>query len=312
LTAKKQRVSFLVNRQKEALLQRKVSLFTSFVLATGLFVLACDNDDSTTPPDPTDNNTIQTAWDVSIPYAKEFTIPADDPAEVFYFGIGPNKPFASVIVIKVDLLEPTGTPFYLKAELLSEKQTPLVPNARESDLVPAAWVASRLEQTYYLRITPVGDPAGDRYRYRLEIASSNINDPLEPDDDITDASPLLLDIESTGAYLVDAFSDSLEPMASLPDFYRFELKDTTMLYVDVSRLGGDCKPLMRLYAPDGEAFGEIKDTTAVFDLTGSGFVAGYWFIEVTDEEGYYPAYGKGEVAFNYLEPYTVLVSTCPQ
>ncbi|MBA7612128.1 hypothetical protein ES703_19362 [subsurface metagenome] len=293
-------------------MRSKVSLFISFVLATGLFVLVCDNDDSTTPPDPTDNNTIETAWDVNLPYVKEFTIPADDPAEVFHFGIGPKKAFASVIVIKVNLLEPTGTPFYLKAELLSEKQTPLVPDARESDLVPAVWVASRPEQTYYLRITPVGDPAGDRYRYRLEIASSNINDPFEPDDDTASATPVLLGIETTGAYLCDAFSDTLTPMASLPDFYRLELEDTTYLYVTIKDLGGDCKPLMRLYAPDGELFEEIKDTAAVFDLTGSGFSLGDWFLEVTDDRGFYPTYGEGEVAFNYLDPYTVLVSTYPQ
>lgn len=276
-----------------------------------LALLFCNGEgEPPAPPDPTDNNTIEKAWDVSLPYTKEFTIPGTDPAEVFHFGIGPNKPFASVIVLKIKLLEPTGTPFYLKAELLSENQALLV-SSRVTELVPSAWVASRSNQLYYLRITPVGDPGSDRYRYRLEIASSTINDPLEPDDDTTSATPLLLGIETTGAYLCDAFSDSLEPMASLPDFYRLELEDTTYLYVTIKGLGGDCQPVMRLYWPDGELFEETQDTAATFDLV-SEFEPGNWFLEVTDARGFYPAYEEGEVAFNYLNPYSLLVSKEPQ
>lgn len=276
-----------------------------------LALLFCNGDEEPpVPPDPTDNNTIEKAWNVTLPYTKEFTIPADDPAEVFHFGIGANRPFASVIVVKVKLLEPTGTAFYLKTELLSENQTPLV-SSRDSELVPSAWVASRSNQLYYLCITPIGDPGGDRYRYRLEIASSTINDPLEPDDDTASPTPLLLGIETTGAYLCDAFSDSLEPMVSLPDFYRFQLEDTTFIYVTINGLGGDCQPVMRLYRPDGEVFEEVEDTVATFDLV-SGFEPGDWFLEVTDVRGFYPAYGEGEVAFNYLAPYSLLVSTYPQ
>lgn len=278
-----------------------------FMIMGGLF---CNGDDEPPPPDPTDNNTIETAWDVNIPYVKEFTLPATDPAEVFHFGIGANKPFASVIVVKVKLLEPAGTAFYLKADLLGEKQTPLV-SSRDTELVPSAWVASRPNQTYYLRIMPIGNPADDRYRYSLEIASSTINDPLEPDDDTASATPLLFGIETTGAYLCDAFSDSLEPMASLPDFYRFELEDTTYLYVTIKGLGGDCQPVMRLYAPDGEVFKETQDTAATFDLV-SGFEPGNWFLEVTDARGFYPVYDEGEVAFNYLTHYFLLVTREPQ
>lgn len=276
-----------------------------------LVLLFCNGEDEQpVPPDPTDNNTIEKAWDVSLPYTKEFTIPADDPAEVFHFGIGPNKPFASVIVVKIELLEPTGTPFYLRAELLNENQTLLV-SSRDAELVPSAWVASRSNQLYYLCITPVGDPGGDRYKYSIEIASSSINDPLEPDDDTASATPLILGIETTGAYLCDAFSDSLEPMASLPDFYRLELEDTTYLYVTIKGLGGDCQPVMRLYRPDGEVFEEIQDTVATFDLV-SEFAPGNWSIEVTDARGFYPAYDEGEVAFNYLTPYSLLVTREPQ
>jgi len=291
---------------------RRILMLGVAVALTGVWGLACDSgdDDDSQPPSPTANNTLDSAWNVNLPYSGEFEVPGDDPAEVFHFGIGSSQTFGAVIVIKLKLLEPVAGGFRLDAELLSEQETLLV-SSQNSDLLPTAWVASRPNQTYYLRIRPVGDP-GERYRYSLEIASSSLNDPFEEDNDTSQATALMLGIDYA-AYLCSPFSDSLTdaPMASLPDFYSIELLDTACVYVTVEKLGGDCKPLLRLYRPDGEVFAEVEDTAASFDLA-AGFQAGRWYLEVTDARGSYPQYGDGDVAFNYLSPYLLRVTDNPQ
>jgi hypothetical protein len=269
--------------------------------------LGCDDDDVIVPPDSTVNNTLEDAWDVSLPYSKEFTLPATDPAEVFRFGIGAKQAFCTVIVIKVKLLEPAGTPFYLKAELLSDEEIPLV-TSRDAELVPAAWVASRANQLYYLRITPVGDPDSDRYRYSLDISSSTLNDPFEPDDDTASATPIIPGIQTTGAYLCSPFADSLvsESMEALPDFYSVQLENSADLYVTLSGTGSDSDTRIRLYDPAGALAAETADTIDTFVL--SEFQAGKWYVEVTEASGFYPQYADGEVGYNYLSPYLLLVT----
>lgn len=298
----------------QTFLKRGISLGLSVALGCIVFVdMGCDGDDDNNPPPPPDstkNNTFETAWNVNLPYSAQITVPTTDSREFFHFGIGESKVFGAVILVKLKLVEPTGKSFYLRAELFTEDKALLV-DSRDLELAPSVWVASRPQQTYYLRLTPIGTPDTDRYTYSLSIEASWINDPLEPDNDTADATQLILGVESD-AYLVDAFSDSIEPMTSLPDFYSFELEDTTMLYVRLSRLGGDSKPLLILFNPTRDTFAWVKDSAATFDLTGPEFEAGEWFLEVTDERGYYPSYGKGGVPPNYLEPYTLVVSLEPQ
>lgn len=279
-------------------------------LLAGWLIIVCNlacKPEPVAPPEPTDNNSFATAWNIALPYSADTTVPITDSAEFFHFGIGSTNLFGMVIVINVELVEPSQGSFYLRSELYSEKLTFLTAS-RDTEFAPSLWVASRPMQNYYLRITPIGNPGGDRYRYHVNITAAAINDAFEPDDDTSDATPLLMGIESSGAYLVDAFSDSLTPMASLPDFYSFELDDTATIYLRVSRLGGDCQPQLRLYRPDGEIFGESEDTLTSFDLTGVGFEQGKWFIEIDDKRGLYPQYGTSEVEFNYLELYTVEVN----
>lgn len=280
------------------------------VIYAGLFLvlanLACEPEPAI-PPDPTNNNSFATAWNVALPYSADTTVPVTDSAEFFHFGIGSTKIFAMVIVINVELLEPAQTSFYLRTELYSEKRT-FLEDSRDAVLSPSLWVASRSNQNYYLRITPVGNPGSDRYRYHVNISAAAINDAFEPDDDTSTATPLLIGIESTGAYLVDAYSDTLSPMASLPDFYRFEIEDTATLMVHVSRLGGDCEPVLKLYNPLGELLGESYDTLSSFAVTESGYEPGMWFLEISDKRGLYPQYGTSEVGYNYLEAYTVEVN----
>jgi hypothetical protein len=282
------------------------------LLAVAFSFAASGCGEPTTPlPDPTDNNTIDSAWTVTMPYSDTISVPLTDSAEIFEFGVPAGKSFGSVILIKLRVLEPKTSAFYLRAELLTDNLTLLV-DSKNSDDEPCAWVAARPGQVFYLRLTPKGDAGTDRYRYSLIISKSTINDPFEPDDDTATANEILPGFAHDGSYLCDAFADSVEPMKSLPDFYKFELTDTTMLYVKLSKLGGDSKPELVLYKPDGTLFEDVKDTTAVFDLItpyeSKSFNSGYWFLEVTDERGSYPLWGKGLVAFNYLEPYSLIVS----
>lgn len=292
----------------------QVFRIAAVIMLLGSLVLGgCDGNGNgdNPPPPPTENNTFQTAWTVRLPYAKQVTVPMTDSAEFFYFGIGETQVFAQVIVINVELIEPTGKDFNLGVQLFNQDQDLLVESS-DSDVEPAAWIASRPEQTYYLGLAPVGDPETDRYTYRINITTSAVNDPFEPDNDFSQAQSLILGVESTGAYLVDAYSDTLESMYWLPDFYSFQIQDTTLLYAHLYGLGEDCNPVMRLYNPDAELFAQAADTSGVFDLTGSGFKQGRWYLEINLEESSYPSYDKGQVRLNYLDVYTIWVSTQPK
>jgi hypothetical protein len=276
-----------------------------------LFLIYGSCSEPVPPPDLTDNNTLEDAWNVELPYGNTVEVPADDDAEVFRFGISGTEVFAKMIIVNLELLEADGVGFYLDADLLSGAGTPLITDGRESDLVPSVWVCSHPHQTYYFRITPTGTLNGDRYSYSISISSSDINDPGEPDDDTANAQPISIGVETTGAYLVDAFSDSTVSSSSLADFYKFELDQAGLLYVKVSRLGGDCQPVLRLYNPYGELVEEVEDSIADFDISQSNYQPGWWFLEVNDQDGFYPSYGKGNIAFNYLKRYVLLVSKEP-
>lgn len=296
---------------------RFVKTLILFLLPAASFILGTSCNVEPPPlPDPTNNNSIDSAWNVTLPYTYQVTVPATDSAEVFHFGIGSDKNFGSILLIKVKLIEPKKAGFYLRAELLTSKDLALLVDSRNSELEPAAWIASKSNQLYYLRLTQNGDPDTDRFTYSVEISKTKINDPFEPDDDTANATPLELGFPHDGSYLCDAFSDSVEPMLSLPDYYEFELEDTTLLYIKAERIGGDAKPVLKLIKPDGSLFKEVRDTLAVIDLITPyktmPFDAGTWFLEVTDETGFYPSWGKGEVAYNYLEPYVITVSKTPQ
>lgn len=266
-------------------------------------------------PDPTANNTFDSAWTVTTPYSDTISVPLTDSVEIFEFGVPDNKSFGSVLLVKLVVLEPVTSDFYLRAELLTYDKALLV-DSRNSDTEPCSWVAARSGQIFYLRLTPKGDAGTDRYKYGIIISGSTINDPFEPDDDTMSANEIVPGFTHDRSYLCDAFSDTVEAMKSLPDFYKFELTDTTMLYVKVSKLGGDAKPLLTLYKPDGTVFGNVKDTSEVFDLVtpyeSKTFDSGYWFLEFTDERGSYPSWGKGLVAYNYLQPYALTVSKTAQ
>ncbi len=288
-----------------------IFLFSLVFLIAGL-----DCDESTDPlPDPTANNTFDSAWTVSTPYSDTISVPLTDSVEIFEFGVPDNKSFGTVLLVKLVIIEPVTNDFYLRAELLTYDKALLV-DSRNSSTEPCSWIAARPGEIFYLRLTPKGDAGTDRYKYGIIISGSTINDPFEPDDDTTSANEIVPGFTHDGSYLCDAFSDTVEPMKSLPDFFKFELTDTTMLYVKVSKLGGDAEPELVLYKPDGTLFGAVKDTSAVFDLItpyeSKSFDSGYWFIEVTDERGAYPSWGKGLVAFNYLEPYALNVSKTAQ
>lgn len=278
------------------------------MLISGL--AGCDPPPPPEPPDPTDNNSFEDAWNVNLPYGIILPVPETDSAEYFHFGIGSRDEFAHVILIRVEVLEPAETSFYLRAELFTENQSLLV-SSRDTELVPAAWIATRPEHTFYLRLTPVGSMPDGKYRYSLNVSSAAVNDAFEPDDDTGSANPLLVGIESTGAYLVDAYSDTGPYTASLPDFYSFDVDEENRYYIYVDRLGADTKPLLRVYSPDGEIFAELEDTAATLDLFDADFQAGKWFVEITDREGFYPIYGEGEVAENFFQAYLVLVSKTP-
>lgn len=273
--------------------------------------LACNgDDDEVVLPDPTANNTRDSAWNVDVPYSREYSVPATDPGEWFRFGLGASDALGGVIVIQLTLLTPQEGAFYLKSVLWSEDDLRLVESAN-SDLLPSVWVASRPGQTYYFHIIPVGDP-GDYYRYRLEVSRSTLHDPSEPDDDTANASLTELNVVNPEAYLCSPFSDSLvdSAMKSLADFYSLELIDTTYLYVAVEGLGADCEPLVRLYSPSGEVFDSLLGTTGFFDLV-TDFQPGRWFVELTDARGFYPQYGSGDVAYNYVTPYVLKIADHP-
>lgn len=284
---------------------RSIILTTLTAAIITLPNFACN--DEIIPPDPTDNNKLQTAWDVDIPYLKEIAVPSGDSAEFFHFGIGSDKSFCSVITVSVEILEPLNSSFKLDAELSSQAGTTLV-HLQVSDSA-ALWVASRPEQLYYLRLIPTGELESDLYRYRIGISSFKVNDPYEPDNLLESAHPLQPGLEKT-AYLATAYRDSVQSDTWLGDFYFIELDEPGTLSVTVSELEHASGPVIRLYDPSGENSAEIQDTTAWFDLT-QGFEPGRWYLELNEAQDSYPCFGKGEVPWYYIEPYTLMVTMNP-